>query len=111
MPGGKSGKNQVPKAPEGILTRGGRTTGIPRPSSPGTPKMASPQQKANDTQRVLDKLDGIEKRLEAKIDDAIKSQEFSSSQLKENLKKNDEKFLVQDERISALKEDTSGVRD
>ena len=110
MTGGKGVKPAAHRVPEGILTRGGRATGIPKMATPETPKRETPTKEKNDFQRVLDKLDGIETRLEAKIGDAIKSQEFVSSQLKGKITESEKKSLVQDEQISALNDESSGVK-
>ena len=79
MTGGKGGKIPVLKPAEGITTRGSRAANLPKAESPRTPRnMETQDKKASDFQRVLEKLDGIESRLESKIDDAIKGQEMSS---------------------------------
>ena len=110
MTGGKGGNIPAPKLTRGVSTRGNRPAGSPKNPLPGTPtRGSSPKNDKSDTQRVLDRLDSIEKRLEAIIDEAIISQEFSSSQLKAQITENEKKGLVQDEQIGALKEATSGA--
>ena len=98
------------RIPSGISTRASKPTNIPRPASPGTPRMGSEKKDPTDIQRVLDRLDGIEERLEAKIDNVIANQELATHNLTERIDKTEGEALVQSEHISALKDDTSGVK-
>ena len=110
MTGGKSGSIPGLKPTGGISTRGNRGASSPNHAAARTPeKEGLEKRERSDTQKVLDRLDGIEKRLESKIDDVINSQEFSTSELNEKIAENERERLVQDEQIGALKDTTSGV--
>ena len=75
----------------GVTTRNSssRSTGLqPAAMVGGSGKPAGDTNKpVADLQKVLDRLDMIEKSLEKKIDASIQSQEFSASHLQDNIKK------------------------
>ena len=110
MTGGKEDSKPNNRTPSGIVTRGSKPSSIPRPGTPGTPKMGDVQRDPRDTQRILDRLDSIEDALEAKIDDAIKSQEIATGNLGDRVTKIEKDSLVQAEHVGALKDDTCGVK-
>ena len=80
MSSGKRGNKSNQKISSRIVTRASKPSSIPKPRTPGTPKMDSSQRNGSDFQRVLD---GIEDRLEAKIDDVISRQEISIEKIGE----------------------------
>ena len=96
--------------PSGVGTRASKPSNIPRSATPGTPKMGSEKKDPTDLQRVLDRLDSIEGSLEAKIDNVIANQELATNNLNERIKKTEDGALVQTERVSALKDESCGVK-
>ena len=111
MTRGKVESGSASAGNKGLTTRAGKISGIPKmAASPRTPSGGSQKKEPSDLQRVFDKLDSLESRLESKLDDAIKSQEVNSSNMSERVGKSEEQGLVLDEKVSALKEDTEGIR-
>ena len=112
MSSGKEGNKSNPRNLSGIGTRASKQSSIPRPLTPGSPatlKMEGKQSDLTDVQKILDRLDGVETSLEAKIDDVMKNQELATAGLKDRVTKNEGEFLVQTERISALKDEMLGA--
>ena len=102
--------------PSGIPTRGSlrnRTSAgtnmATTPKSPRTPNSNQPNRDPTDIERILNRLDSIEKRLESKIEDAIQSQELSSGNLSHKFTKVESKSLVLEERISVLNDRSEGA--
>ena len=79
------------------------------PTTPKTPNSPDTKRGPKDIERVLDRLDKIETRLEAKIGDVITSQEISANNLEERFKKTEDKGLVLEERVGALKDRSDGT--
>ena len=63
-----------------------------------------------DTQKVLDRLDKIEKSLEAKIDASIQSQEFTSKQLTDKIDKFEVANTQVHNKINAVKGENAGIK-
>ena len=110
MNSGKEGNKSDPRKTSGIGTRSSKPSGIPRLPTPGTPKMEEKLNHPTDLQRILDRLDGVENRLEAKIGDVITNQEMATEGLKKKIKETEDKSLVHSEHIDALREETNGTK-
>ena len=87
----------TPKSPIGAMSQSGAGRGAKSES-------------AKDIQTVLDRLDKIEKSLEAKIDNSIQSQEFAAKQLTDNIKKVESSTLQAHEKSDKLAEESIGIK-
>ena len=116
MKGEKPGSQPSTGRPSGIHTRGSQRSGssvgsnmATTPKSPKTPDGSKTSRDPSDIERVLNRLDTIETRLESKIEDAIRGQELSAENLNDRFTKAESKSLGLEERVSALKDRSDGT--
>ena len=102
----------------GVLTRNSSLSG--QKESPGKARMAGgngsgkagaeAKKEVGDIQKVLDKLDKVKECLENKIDDSIRSQEFSAKQLTNKIEKVEVANSQVDAKCDELKQSNIGVK-